>query len=270
MRCGSRSRKAACSTSKTARERHASCWSAKPRRSRLWPGQNPLQRRILLASQTPGAPPAAWRTVVGVVSDVRYRGIADVRLDVYDAPLQSGFLANRLAVRGPGDLGSLAAAVRAEVRQLDPQAVIDRVVTAGRDRRACHGALALHSLGVCRARCARLRPCLGWPVWPSRSRRGAAATRVRTARRSGRATRGVTAARAVQARSERTPGHRGRTLIALLGTRAVQGMFFQVSSLDMATYASVVGLIVTIVALASYFPARRAATVDPLELLKSE
>jgi len=49
---------------------------------RLWPGQNPLQRRILLPDQTPGGPPASWRTVVGVVSDVRYRGIADVRLDV--------------------------------------------------------------------------------------------------------------------------------------------------------------------------------------------
>jgi len=96
---------------------------------RLWPGENPLQRRILLPSQTPGGPPAAWRTVVGVVSDVRYRGLADVRLDVYDAPLQSSFLANSLAVRGPGDLGSLAAAVRAEVRQHDPQAVIDRIVT---------------------------------------------------------------------------------------------------------------------------------------------
>jgi putative ABC transport system permease protein len=65
-------------------------------------------------------------------------------------------------------------------------------------------------------------------------------------------------------------GIMGGLLIALLGTRAVQGMLFQVSALDIATYAGVVALIVTIVGLASYLPARRAAAVDPLELLKAE
>jgi ABC-type lipoprotein release transport system permease subunit len=47
-------------------------------------------------------------------------------------------------------------------------------------------------------------------------------------------------------------------------------MLFQVSALDLATYAGVVVLIVTIVSLASYLPARRAASVDPLELLKAD
>lgn len=59
-------------------------------------------------------------------------------------------------------------------------------------------------------------------------------------------------------------------LIALVGTRAVQGMLFQVSALDIATYAGVMALIGTIVGLASYLPARRAAAVDPLVLLKAE
>ena len=47
-------------------------------------------------------------------------------------------------------------------------------------------------------------------------------------------------------------------------------MLFQVSALDVATYAGVVALIVTIVGLASYIPARRASAVDPLELLRAE
>jgi putative ABC transport system permease protein len=59
-------------------------------------------------------------------------------------------------------------------------------------------------------------------------------------------------------------------LIALLGTRAVQGMLFDVSALDIATYAGVVALIVTIVGLAADVLARRAAAVDPLELLNAE
>ena len=61
----------------------------------------------------------------------------------------------------------------------------------------------------------------------------------------------------------------GGLLIALVGTRAVQGMLFEVSTLDFATCAGVVIVIVTIVGLASYLPSRRAAAVDPLELLKA-
>ncbi|MGH8635664.1 MAG: ABC transporter permease [Burkholderiales bacterium] len=237
---------------------------------RLWPGLNPLQRRILLPNQTPGGPPAAWRTVVGVVSDVRYRGIADVRLDVYDAPLQSGFLANSLAVRGPGDLVSLAAAVRAEVRRLDPQAVIDRIVpmeeivarvtapwrfTVWVFAALAIVACALASVGlfglvaldvVQRHREFALRLAVG--AQPTELLRLALFSGGRSA----------------------LLGIMGGLLISLLGTRAVQGMLFQVSALDVATYAGVVAFIVTIVGLASYLPARRAAAVDPLELLKAE
>ena len=237
---------------------------------RLWPGQNPLQRRILLPSQTPGGPPAAWRTVVGVVSDVRYRGIADVRLDVYDAPLQSGFLANSLAVRGPGDLGSLAAAVRAEVRQLDPQAVIDRIVTMEEivarvtaPWRFTVWVFAALAVVACALASVGLFGLVALDV-VQRHREFA----VRLA---------VGAQPAELLRLALFRGGRSALLgivsgllIALLGTRAVQGMLFQVSALDVATYAGVIALIVTIVGLASYLPARRAAAVDPVELLKAE
>jgi putative ABC transport system permease protein len=237
---------------------------------RLWPGLNPLRRRILLPSQTPGGAAAAWRTVVGVVSDVRYRGIADVRLDVYDAPLQSGFLANSLAVRGPGDLVSLAAAVRAEVRRVDPHAVTDRIVTMEEIVARVTApwrfsvlvfavlavvACALVSVGlfglvaldvVQRHREFALRLAVG--------AQPAELPRLALLRGARSAFLGIIAG----------------LLIALAGTRAVQGMLFQVSALDLATYAGVVVLIVTIVSLASYLPARRAASVDPLELLKAD
>jgi putative ABC transport system permease protein len=237
---------------------------------RLWPGQNPLQRRILLPGQTPGGPPAAWRTVVGVVSDVRYRGLADVRLDVYDAPLQSGFLANSLAVRGPGDLGSLAAAVRAEVRQLDPQAVIDRIVTMEEivarvtaPWRFTVWVLTALAVVACALASVGLFGLVALDVL-QRHREFA----VRLA---------VGAQPAELLRLALFRGGRSALLgivsgllIALLGTRALQGMLFQVSALDVATYAGVVALIVTIVGLASYLPARRAAAVDPVELLRAE
>jgi len=64
-------------------------------------------------------------------------------------------------------------------------------------------------------------------------------------------------------------GIMGRVFIALLGTRSLRGMLFQVSPLDLTTYSVVVGGILIVVGLASYLPARRATAVDPLKLLRS-
>ena len=38
----------------------------------LWPGQNPIGRRVLASYDRPNG---GWQTVVGVVGDVRYRGL---------------------------------------------------------------------------------------------------------------------------------------------------------------------------------------------------
>ena len=65
----------------------------------LWRGADPIGRRILMPTHSSDGGPSVWRTVVGVVSDVRYRGIDDVRLDVYDAALQAAVTAGDLVVR---------------------------------------------------------------------------------------------------------------------------------------------------------------------------
>lgn len=57
---------------------------------------------------------------------------------------------------------------------------------------------------------------------------------------------------------------------AFLTTGLVGPMLFGVEAVDGATYATVAtGLVLTCL-IASYFPARRAAAVDPLEVIKSE
>ena len=76
-----------------------------------------------------GKPPD-WLTVAGVVSDVRYRGLDDVRLDVYVPASQSDEPAGVIVVRAAGgNPVALAAAIQAEVRQVDPRAVIGGVTT---------------------------------------------------------------------------------------------------------------------------------------------
>ena len=86
---------------------------------RLWPGQDAIGKRISMASFTPGAPAQMWRTVVGVVSDVRYRGLQEVQLDVYDAALQTGQPADNVVVRTSVDPAGVASAIRSIARELD-------------------------------------------------------------------------------------------------------------------------------------------------------
>ena len=68
----------------------------------------------------PEGPPSAWRTVVGVVGDVRYRGLDQVLLDVYDPALQAG-PGHDLVVRTSGDPLAMTAAIQARARELDPR-----------------------------------------------------------------------------------------------------------------------------------------------------
>jgi predicted permease len=93
----------------------------------LWPHQNPVGQRFLLPRQSDGEP-QPWRTVIGVVSDVRYRGLNDVRLDVYDLAAQSTLAAQYVVIRSHADARALTNAVRREARQLDADAMIDDVV----------------------------------------------------------------------------------------------------------------------------------------------
>jgi ABC-type antimicrobial peptide transport system permease subunit len=53
-------------------------------------------------------------------------------------------------------------------------------------------------------------------------------------------------------------------------TRLMSSLLFGISPLDPLTYAAVIAVLGTAAVFASYFPARRAAKVDPVEILKTE
>jgi predicted permease len=85
---------------------------------RLWPGQEPVGRRIQL-----GSAETTWHTVVGVVEDVRYRSLAPDPQTSDDPDLYQPLGLSRdrtlaLSVRSRLAPEPLAAAVRAEVERL--------------------------------------------------------------------------------------------------------------------------------------------------------
>jgi predicted permease len=94
----------------------------------LWPGQNPLGKRLQLRNVTTETPEAQrWSTVVGIVGDIRYRGVTDERPDVYEPYSQAADAAPLLVVRSATARGPLIAAVREASRRLQPHAQVDAV-----------------------------------------------------------------------------------------------------------------------------------------------
>jgi predicted permease len=53
-------------------------------------------------------------------------------------------------------------------------------------------------------------------------------------------------------------------------TRLMSSLLFGITALDPVTYAAVSGLLILAAVLASYFPARRAMSIDPVEALRTE
>jgi putative ABC transport system permease protein len=98
----------------------------------LWPGKNAVGQRVVLGEDverrdTHGQP--LWRTVVGVVKDVHYRGVTDVRLDLYVPAAQSLQYVKHLLVRTTGDPLALAEPIRQVAHQIDSAAQIQDVAT---------------------------------------------------------------------------------------------------------------------------------------------
>jgi putative ABC transport system permease protein len=98
---------------------------------RLWPGKEALGQELrepTYRKQGDLHPKDGWQTVVGVVADVRYRGLNDVRLDLYVPTSQSRNNPQHLMVRTRTDPGDLVSAVRAAVRGIDPNAGVGEAV----------------------------------------------------------------------------------------------------------------------------------------------
>lgn len=235
---------------------------------RLWPGQDPIGRRLSMSNFTPGKPGKSWRTVVGVVSDVRYRGIDEVQFDVYDPALQVGLVAGNIVVHSASNPLALAGPIRAIARELDPTAIVDNVTTmdAVVERAeapwrltmwmfvlfaglafglAALGLFSLVALDVAhRGREFAIRLALG-------------ATR-------GAILRGVLARAGWRVLCGLAMG----LGVAVIASRAMRGLLFGIAPDDGVTYGAVLVVVLVAVAIAAYVPARRAARVDPQALLR--
>jgi len=234
---------------------------------RYWPTEEPLGQRIVVGAAM-GANPAP-RTVVGVVGDIRSRGLdAEAQPAIYVPYAQNPWPTMTLVARTAADPMAVAAAVRSQVQALDPaqavynersmEQVLSRSLAARRfpallvalfalvaSALAALGvyavisygvALRSHELGVRMALGAEPRDVLGLVVGGA-LRSAAAGTALGCAAAAGL-------------------------------TRLFETMLFGVTPLDAVTFAGAASFLLVTAFAAGYLPARRAMRSDPVAVLR--
>ncbi|HKB07253.1 MAG TPA: ABC transporter permease, partial [Candidatus Polarisedimenticolia bacterium] len=105
---------------------------------RYWPGEDPVGRRVSFGTNDKGE--RDWTTIVGVVADVRQKGLhANLRPECYVPYTQAPSRYATLVVRSTLDADALSAAIDREVRAVDPDVPVYGAKTM---REVLNGSLA--------------------------------------------------------------------------------------------------------------------------------
>jgi predicted permease len=236
---------------------------------RLWPEQNPIGKRLSMATfMRPWTPKWAARTIVGVVSDVRYHAIGEVQLDIYDPALQVGVGADNVVLRTAGDPRRVLAGVRSIARDLDSASVVDGVTTmdavVGRAEAPWRLTMWMFVLFASLAFGLAALGLFSLVALEVAHRRREFAIRLALGASGAMILRGVMRRAGVRVATGLAVGFGA----AFAASRAMRSLLFGVAPDDAGTYAAVLMVVLTVVAIAAYLPARRAVGADPHAILR--
>jgi putative ABC transport system permease protein len=232
--------------------------------ARLWPGQDPIGKRLSLAA----SPDGQWQTVVGVAGTARYREIDAPRFDVYVPASQADIDSHHFTVRTTADPLRVAPSIAAEIKSFDGQLSMNDVTTMDAIVRRTQGPWRFNMLvfglfgGVALGLAAvGLFALVAWDVAQRAREIG-----VRMALGAGRGD--VVRLMIWQGAKPSAIGVLAGIVAALFLTRVLSQFLFDITPTDPATFAGVVILFGVVIGLASYLPARRAAAIDPQVVLR--
>ena len=218
-----------------------------------------------------GGSQSPWRTIVGVVADIKNAALDRATgTELYFPAAQAPRSLSYLVIRTTGDPMSLVSAVRSQIRQLDRALPVSDVRTMedvmdkARSRPRfltllltlfSSLSLTLAALGI-----------YGVISYSVAQRTNEIGIRMALGARSGDVLRlvGATGVRLAAA------GIVLGTVGAVALTRTLSGLLFGVSSFDIATFLAMAAILAAVTLLACYIPARRASKVDPLIALRYE
>jgi putative ABC transport system permease protein len=234
-----------------------------------WPGASPLGRRVAWGVTADADTP--WRTVVGVVADVRHFGLdAPHKPEVYMPLPQQPTTGMEVVVRAPRAGSGLPADLRRAVAALDPQLPLARLrpldelladSTAARRLRTwtLAGFAALATLLAA----AGLYGSLAHAV---SSRRRELSVRMAVGAGRRQVVRLILGEGAALAVAGLAAGGAG----AAAAARGLRQLLFGVQPLDGPSFALAAALLLGVALVAAWLPARRAAAVDPALVLRGD
>jgi putative ABC transport system permease protein len=238
--------------------------------NQFFPNQDPIGKRFMFGHPSPKEQPK-WLTIVGVVGDTKLYGLANLsRLEVYAPFLQHPSSEMDLVIKSRAHPGSLTSAVRWAVYSVDKDQSIASIATMKQLVNSSIAAprLTLILLGLFSA-LALVLGAIG--IYGVVSYSVAQRTReigVRMALGAPRA--GVFRMVISQGMKLAATGLVIGILAALGLARLMSSLLYQVSAADFEIFTSVAALLLLVAFAASYIPARRATSVEPIVALRCE
>ncbi|MBI4748202.1 MAG: ABC transporter permease [Acidobacteria bacterium] len=230
-----------------------------------WPGENPLGKQIKVGGDSP------WRTVIGVVGDVRhYRLESKPTMQVYVPESQGVDAFVQLVVKGKIDPASLTTSIQSEIWAVDPNrpvykiAPMKQLVSATIAQRQLLLWLVGSFSGV-----ALILAVIGiYGVLSYSAYRRTKEIGIRMA--LGALKRDILRLIVGQGFNLAMVGIGAGLFFGMVVSHLLAGFLFEVSPVDGLTLAGVSFLVLAITILASYLPARRAVRVNPMVALRNE
>jgi putative ABC transport system permease protein len=236
--------------------------------NRLFPGGQAVGQQVRLVN--PAESPE-WRTIAGVVADIRYSGLDDPDQPAIFTPFSqtpAPFFWNYLMVRTKGDPARVAASLRAAVASVDPVLEIGPVrrmdeIVAESVARPRFNAVLLSSLSMLAFILAALG-IYGVVSYGVTQRTQEIAVRMALGAGSREVLRLVLSHGLRYALGGIALG----VPLGLAATKVLTGLLFQIQPTDAATFLMAALFLCLVATLACWIPALRATRVDPMTALR--
>jgi len=234
--------------------------------SRLWPGENPIGKGLRQAEDGP-----PYDRVVGVTGDVRADGLDR-------APAEAIFGQMRwdrgmtLVVRTEADPNGVASAVRRTIVELAPAAAVGSiqtmtdVIAASPSMTRTSFTMLLLGIGAFMGLLLSAVGLFGVLAYLVNQRRSEIGIRMAL----GAQPHDVATLIVRHALKLAIMGAALGLVTALATTQLLRSLLFEITPGDPLTLGLVTGVLMIVALMATYFPARRAARIDPLVALRSE
>jgi predicted permease len=234
----------------------------------LWPGQDPIGKRIHIV-ELPSKDP--WQTVVGVVGRVKQDSLdSNPRIAFYVAHTQFPTRAMTVAFRSRPDSAAMLSATKSTLRSLDPDLPMYHARTMEQqvNESLAQRRFSMMLLGVFAVVALALATIGIYGVMAYLVNQGTRELGIRIA--LGASQRNILGLVVRQGMVLAISGVTIGLAAAFLLTRLMRSLLFGIEATDPITFAGISLLLAAIALLACYVPAQRAARIDPLISLRCE